>query len=190
MIFVIELHPSNKCWKEFFQIQKSRAPISFFYRSCFFNGCNLSDQTIKKNTGIICNYCFVVYCGEDEIEFQNENEKKNSWFLLFLFFSSRPIKGVVLKMGAVLCCSVRALGAIRGKPANTQAKAHTFAFYLPSLFLCYNLSSLSLLSIWISRNFLLFHCCLPVVELAGMWENIFFLAQFDPFPVFVLLLFV
>jgi hypothetical protein len=43
-------------------------------------------------------------------------------------------------MGAVLCCSVRALGAIRGKPANTQAKAHTFAFYLPSLFLYYNLS--------------------------------------------------
>ena len=133
-------------------------------------------------------FCCVLWWRRNRVS--KRKWKRNSWFLLFLFFSSRPIKGVVLKMGAVLCCSVRALGAIRGKPANTQAKAHTFAFYLPSLFLCYNLSSLSLLSIWISRNFLLFHCCLPVVELAGMWENIFFLAQFDPFPVFVLLLFV
>ena len=166
---------------EFFFKFKNCA-LAFFFRSCFTDAALLS-----KTTRIICNYFFFSCIVKTKSNFKMGK---------FCNFFSRPIKGEVKNgRGALLprARTRRSSGQTqRNNKAidNTQAKAHTFAFYSPFLFLYYNLSSLSLslflLSIWIAFYFIV---VLPVAELAGMWKNDF-LAQFDPFPVVFFFVFV
>ena len=95
----------------------------------------------------------------------------------FCNFFSRPIKGEVKNgRGALLprARTRRSSGQTqRNNKAidNTQAKAHTFAFYSPFLFLYYNLSSLSLSLSSFHLNCLLFHCCFAGCGACGNVEK-------------------